>query len=70
MNDTYIVTVYSVIDDLLKAHGYVDDIRSTVSAAEILTVAVLAAKYFRNHHERALCIMAKLGDIELPLQGQ
>lgn len=38
MNDTYIVTVYSVIDDLLKAHEHVDDVRATVSAAEILTV--------------------------------
>ena len=44
MNDTYIVTVYSVIDDLLKLHGYTDDIRIKVSAAEVLTVAVIAAK--------------------------
>lgn len=63
MNDTYIVTVYSVIDDLLKAYGYVDDVRATISAAEILTVAVVAARYFQNHHERALCILIKLGDI-------
>lgn len=63
MNDAYIVTVYSVIDDLLKAHGYRDDVRATVSAAEILTVAVVAAKYFQNHHERALCVMIKLGDV-------
>jgi hypothetical protein len=63
MNDTYIVTAYSVIDDLLKAHDYADDIRATVSAAEILTVAIVAAKYFQNHHERALCILIKLGDI-------
>jgi hypothetical protein len=63
MNDTYIVTAYSVIDDLLKAHDYSDDVRATISAAEILTVAVVAAKYFQNHHERALCILIKLGDI-------
>ena len=63
MNDTYIVTAYCVIEDLLKAHDYQDDTRATVSAAEILTVAVIAAKYFQNHHERALCILIKLGDI-------
>lgn len=63
MNDTYIVTVYSVIDDLLKAHGYSDDVRATISAAEILTVAVVAAKYFHNHHERGLCVLIRLGDI-------
>jgi hypothetical protein len=63
MNDTYIVTAYSVIDDLLRACDYQDDRRATISAAEILTVAVVAAKYFQNHHERALCVLIKLGDI-------
>ena len=63
MNDTYIVASYSVIEDLLKAYGYQDDIRSTISAAEVLIVAVVAAKYFQNHHERALNIMVRLGDI-------
>ncbi len=63
MNDTYIVTAYSVLDDVLKAHGYTDDKRTTIGAAEILTVAVVAAKYFQNHHERALCILIQVGDI-------
>jgi len=63
MNDTYIVTAYSVIEDLLTAYGYQDDVRSTVSAAEVLIVAVVAAKYFQNHHERALSVMVRLGDI-------
>jgi hypothetical protein len=57
MNDTYIVTAYVVIDDVLKAYGFVDDSRATGTAAEILTVGVIAAKYFQNHHERALCVM-------------
>ena len=63
MNDIYIVTVYSVIADLLQAYDYQDDPRASISAAEILTVAVVAAKYFQNHHERALCVLVKLGDI-------
>jgi Transposase DDE domain len=63
MNDTYIVTAYCVIVDILKAYEYQDDIRVSVSAAEILLVAVVAAKYFQNHHERALCILVRLGDI-------
>ena len=33
-----------------------------MSAAEILIVAVVAAKYFQNHHERALCMLVKIGD--------
>ncbi len=34
-----------------------------VSAAEILTVAVVAAKYLQNHHERTLYILKQLGYI-------
>jgi hypothetical protein len=61
MNDRYIVTTYVVIDDVLKAYGFVDDRRASGTAAEILTVGVIAAKYFQNHHERALCLMIGLG---------
>jgi hypothetical protein len=63
MNDMFIVASFVVIDDILKAMNYQDDTRTTVSAAEILTVAVVAARYFQNHHERALCILQRLGDI-------
>jgi hypothetical protein len=52
-----------VIADILKAYGYEDDRRAGVSTAEILLVAVVAAKCFQNHHERALCILIRLGDI-------
>ena len=61
MNDTYIVTTYVVIDEVLKAHGFKDDSRAKGTAAEILTVSVIAAKYFQNHHERAVCMMTRLG---------
>src|SRR5579859_6101672 len=61
MNDTYIVTTYVVIDSVLKAYGFEDDCRAAGTAAEILTVGVVAAKYFQNHHERALWVMTRLG---------
>ncbi len=61
MNDSYIVTTYVVIDDILKAHDFADDCRAIGSAAEILTVGVVVAKYFQNHHERALCVLTRLG---------
>ncbi|MBZ0298370.1 MAG: IS982 family transposase [Anaerolineae bacterium] len=63
MNDDYIVPVYVIIDDVLRLMNYQDDVRASVSAAEVLTVAVVAARFFQNHHERALCILQKLGDI-------
>src|SRR5258706_4383304 len=63
MNDTYILTSYVVIDDVSKAYGFADDCRATGTAAAVLTVSVVAAKYFQNHHERALCVLTRLGYI-------
>lgn len=61
MNATYIVTSYVVIDDLLAIMNHTDDRRATLSSAEILTVAVVAAKFFLNHHERALRMLQQTG---------
>jgi hypothetical protein len=61
MNDTYIVATYMIIDDILKMWGFEDDCRATGYAAETLTVAVLAARYFQNHHEQALCLLICVG---------
>ena len=61
MNDDYIVPVYTILDDILDIMSYQDDVRASLTAAEILTVAVVAAKYFQNHHERAVCLMYRLG---------
>ena len=63
MNDDYIVPVYTILDDILQVMNYQDDVRATLSGAEILTIAVISAKYFQNHHERALCILYRLGYI-------
>jgi hypothetical protein len=49
MNDTDIVTTYVVVDDVLEAYAYHEDWRAQGRTAEILTVAVVAAKYFHNH---------------------
>lgn len=61
MDALYIVATYVVLDDALKIQGYQDDVRTTVTTAEILTVAVVAARFFQNHHERALCILQMVG---------
>lgn len=63
MNDDYIVPVYVIVADILEAIAYADDSRAQVSSAEIITVAVVAAKYLQNHHERAVCLMVRLGYI-------
>jgi hypothetical protein len=47
----------------LQAVEYQDDQRASISASEVLTVAVIAARYFHSHWERALCVLIQLGEI-------
>lgn len=63
MNALYIISTYVFIDDTLKVMGHRDHHHCAVSGAEILTVAIIASKYFQNHHERALCILQLTGYI-------
>src|SRR5947199_34417 len=57
MDDDFIVTAFVVIDKTMAALGHRDDVRAGASDAEVLTVAVVAAKYFQNHLARALGVM-------------
>lgn len=61
MNDHWIVTVFTLTDDLLAACGQVTHRFAQVCDAEVLTVAVVAAAYFHNHQERTLWVMQRLG---------
>jgi len=61
MNDTMIVAVYVVLDDVLRLLGHRTHALASVSDAEVLTVAVVAAGQFQNHHERALCMLQGMG---------
>jgi hypothetical protein len=57
MDDDFIVTTFVVIDKTMQALGHRDDVRAKASDAEVLTVAVVAAKPFQNHLGRALQVM-------------
>jgi IS5 family transposase len=57
MDDRVIVTVYVVIDDVLRALGHRGHALAQLSDAEVLTVAVVAALYFQNHQGRTLQVM-------------
>ena len=57
MNAEFIVTTFVVCDKTMHALGHQDDRRAKASDAEVLTVAVVAARYFQNHLERALQVM-------------
>lgn len=49
-----IITVYAIIDDLLKGIGHDDDCRRGMSDAEIITTVVCAAMFFDGNHQYCL----------------
>jgi hypothetical protein len=57
MDDDFIVTAFVLLDKTMAALGHRDDGRAQASDAAVLTVAVVAAKYFQNHLARALQVM-------------
>jgi hypothetical protein len=57
MSDDLIVTAYVVIDDVMRLLNHRSHPAAHLSDAEVLLVAVVAACYFQNHHERALQVM-------------
>jgi len=61
MNEQVIVTIYVVLDDVLKACDHHSHALAQISDAEVLTVAVVAAAYFQNHQEQTLWLMQRLG---------
>ena len=61
MDATWIITVFVIIDDLMERLQHQSHVLAEGPDAEIITIAVVAAKYFHNHHERAVCIMRDLG---------
>jgi len=67
MDDEVIVTVFVITDDLLGVAGHQDHALTQVCASEVLTVAVVAAAFFQNHHERALQTLVAQGYLSGPL---
>lgn len=67
MDDIKIITAYCIVDDVLRHLGHKSHPLAGVSDAEVLTVAVVSALYFQNHHERALFVMQGMRYLTKPL---
>jgi hypothetical protein len=61
MDAMWIITVFALADDLMKQLGHRSHRLAHVPDAEVVTVAIVAAKYFQNHHERTFCLMQQQG---------
>lgn len=67
MDDDWLVTAYVVIDETMRALGHRGHPQARAGDAEVLTVAVVAARYFQNHHARALGVLRLGGHLPGPL---
>lgn len=50
---TEITAIDAISDDLLKAIGHIEDCRTQMSDGEVLTVALVAARFFGGNHKEA-----------------
>ena len=57
MNALWIITVFDLIDDLMEALKHKSHVLAQVPDAEILTIAVVPAQFFQDHHARAFGIL-------------
>ena len=63
MNDDFIIPVYLVLEAICENTVGEPKYKPKMSPAEVLLVAVVAARYFNNNLERALIIMGQTGHI-------
>lgn len=61
MDALWIITVFDFVDEVMRLLDHHSHVLADVPDSEVLTVAIVAAKYVQNHHERAVCLMQQLG---------
>jgi DDE family transposase len=61
MTAEHIIGIYVVIEETMRTLGHASHRLAGVSDAEVLTVAVVAAAFFANHHARTLAVMRATG---------
>ena len=54
LSETKIISIFCIVDDMLKACGHKEDIRIRVSDSEIITTAIISALYFGGHQHNAI----------------
>lgn len=61
MDDLYVTTVYVILDHLAMRFLPAPKYKPKMSVAEIILVAIVAARYFENNQERALLLLRQTG---------
>ena len=58
--ETYAITVYVISEEILRILGVTDNAQSVMSNAEIMTFAILSARYFTSNHKLTRYICKRL----------
>ena len=61
MDASWIITAFVVVDTVMERLEHRSDVRAQVPDCEIITIAVVSAKYFGSNHERAVQVMQGFG---------
>ncbi len=69
MDAEWMMAALLAIDLPMEQLGHRSDGRTQAPDSEVITVAVVAAKYCQNHHERALRVTRRLPS-ETPLPAE
>jgi len=56
-----IITIFCIVDDVLKAISHKDDIQVKMKTSEIITTALVAAKFFGGVYEKARMFLSSYG---------
>ena len=59
-----IITIFYTCDEYLKAMGHKDDKQARISASEIITIAIVAAKFFGGNYETSRWFLVSHGYIK------
>ena len=58
--DLTIVVLYTICDDLLISLGHRNHPQAKMSDAEVITTALVAARYFAGNQQTACCVLKTL----------
>jgi hypothetical protein len=61
LKEDKIISIFCLVDDLLKAIGHQKDIRRKISDSEIITTAIISSLYFGGHLDNARGFMKMTG---------
>ena len=56
--ETQVITIFCIIDDILKALKIKDDKQAKMSSSEILTTVIVACLFFGGDFRRSLSFMS------------